>query len=160
MTEQAEFRLGPIGVVAGSSIACSGCNYAFPPGARVCPVCGFERARYAGAEYPAGRWERFPWVVEQPIDDHGAFATLCALVHFDRPGGAIFPSMKRLAATARLSERATRNGVRWLERHGWIVVEKRRARGRQTSNRYTIRQAEEALLPARGAASQPARGAA
>lgn len=150
---QTEMRLGPVGVV----ISCDGCGIIRPPGPNPCPACGFPRKGRAGAPYPAGRLERFVWCYDQNISDRNAFATLLALAYFDGPNGkGVFPSMRHLARTARLSERVTRDGVRWLEKRGWIVCEQRRRGGRQSSNRYSIRQAETCVLPAVSAGCQAA----
>ena len=128
---------------------CEGCGGARPPGRQPCPSCGRERHGYGGTPYPAQQMERFLWVFDQAITDRNAFATLLALVWFDGPNGrGVFPTVKRLAETARLSTRVTRDAVRWLENHGWIVCVQRRRGGRQTSNRYSIRQAEQAAVSA------------
>ena len=150
--KQSEFRLGPVGVVEGGRIACQGCGYDFPPGARVCPVCGFERA-----PYPGGTFQRYDWVFSQRIDAT-AKLVLIALVSHDRPNGkGVFPSHNRLAEMTSLSRRAVINALARLETAGWITWDQTRRRGRQTSNRYKIQQAE--MLGARGALRQGARGA-
>lgn len=143
MTEpQHEFRLGIVGVVEGGRTTCQGCGFALPPGSPYCPVCGFERRKYAGREYPKGRLQRYQWLFDQDLPNPTAKWVLTALVHFDRADGEIFPSMRRLAEMTGLSERAVRKALRWLEAAGWIKHERRRHKGRQTSNTYTIHQAE------------------
>ncbi len=112
MAEPAEFRLGPVGVVDGGRVTCRGCGYTMPPGARVCPVCGIERA-----PYPAGKVELYDWVLDQPIADSAAKLVLLALVSHDKPGGAgIFPGQERLARMTGLSRRAVVNAPARLRR--------------------------------------------
>ena len=136
MVRQAEFLLGPVGVIAGGA-ACADCGFDLPPGARLCPVCGFERA-----PYPAGKVERYDWVLDQPIADPIAKLVLFALISHDKPGGeGIFPSHERLARMTGLSRRAVVNALARLRKAGWVERHKGRRRdGRQGTNRYTIRQ--------------------
>ena len=127
---------------------CEGCGGVRPPGRQPCPSCGWERHGYGGRHTRRSKWSGL-WVFDQAITERNAFATLLALVWFDGPNGrGVFPTVKRLAETARLSTRVTRDAVRWLENHGWIVCVQRRRGGRQTSNRYSIRQAEQAAVSA------------
>ena len=144
MAAQQEFRLGPVGVVEGGRVKCRGCGYTMPPEARICPICGFERGKYAGREYPAGRIERYQWVFDQGIASPTAKWVLAALVHFDRAGGgAVFPSAARLAEMTGLSERGVGKALRWLRVHGWVKrVRRRRRDGRATSNEYEVWQAQ------------------
>ena len=115
MTKQSEMMLGVVGVVAGGLIACQGCGYDIPPEARVCPACGFERA-----PYPAGKVERYDWVLDQPIADPIAKLVLFALISHDKPGGnGIFPSQERLARMTGLSRRAVVNALARLRKAGW-----------------------------------------
>ena len=139
----------------GEGVKCRGCGYALTPDARVCPVCGFERA-----PYPAGKVERYDWVLDQPIADPIAKLVLFALISHDKPGGnGIFPSQERLARMTGLSRRAVVNALARLRKAGWIVRRKTRGRsGRQTANRYRI-QPGGLLQSARGALGQCARGA-
>ena len=155
MVRQAEFLLGPVGVVDGGLRRCRGCGYDIPPEARVCPVCGFERA-----PYPAGKVSRYDWLLDQPIADPIAKLVLFALISHDKPGGAgIFPSQERLARMTGLSRRAVVNALARLRKAGWIEREKTRGRsGRQTANRYRI-QPGGLLQSARSALGQCARGA-
>ena len=143
-------------------IECKACGLRLAPGAGICPSCGLERPRYAGQEYPTGRWERFLWLYDQPIKNREAYDVLHALLKFDLEGGEIFPTVATIAETARLSQRATHNALDWLEGCGWIVRHQRRRGGRQTSTRYVIRQAETVARErqtAPRAVSQTARGA-
>ena len=135
MVRQAEFLLGPVGVVDGGLRRCRGCGYDLPPDARICPACGFERT-----PYPAGTFQRFRWVFEQEIDAT-AKLVLLALVSHDMPGGGaglVFPSQERLARMTGLGRRSVINALNRLERGGWIAREKTRRRGRQASNQYVI----------------------
>ena len=144
VADQAEFRLGPVGAIDGGRIVCQGCGYDIPPGARICPICGFERA-----PYPAGTFQRFDWAFDlrilradkagKPQTDPLAKFVLLALVSHDKPNGrGIFPSLDRLVGMTGLSRRAVIDALARLECGGWIAREKTRRRGRQGSNRYAI----------------------
>ena len=140
LTPQSEMRLGIVGAVEGGLVRCRECRYPVPPGARICPTCGYERGQYAGAEYPAGRLERYQWVYDQSIASPTAKWVLAALVHFDR-GGGVYPSVARVAEMTALSERGVGKALRWLREAGWIVrARRRRPDGRTTSNEYYIQQ--------------------
>ena len=136
MVRQAEFLLGPVGVVDGGLRRCRGCGYDLPPDARICPACGFERT-----PYPAGTFQRFRWVFEQEIDAT-AKLVLLALVSHDMPGGmGVFPSHERLARMTGISRRSVIRALARLRQAGWVERYKGRRRdGRQGSNWYTIRQ--------------------
>ena len=134
--KQAEFLLGPVGVVEGGA-ACGDCGFDLPSDATICPACGVERKAY-----PSSTVARFGWVLEQPIGDPNAKLVLIALVAHDLPGGdGIFPSQARLAAMTGLNRRSVIRALLRLRQAGWVMREKSRRRdGRQGGNRYTIHQ--------------------
>lgn len=136
MRGQSEFRLGVVGVIDGGRVACPECRNVLPLEARICPVCGFERA-----PYPAGKVERFRWVFEQQIDAVDKLVLLALTCH-DLPNNAgIFPSQERLARMTGLSRRSVIRALERLRAAGWIERHKtRRGDGRQGSNGYAIRQ--------------------
>ena len=137
VAEQAEFRLGVIGAIAGGRVACSACGYALPLEARrLCPLCGFERS-----PYPAGRVERFGWVFEQRLDPPAKLVLLALVAHDMPTGNGIFPSQTRLSSMTGLARRSVIRALARLREAGWIEWHKGRRRdGRQGSNSYTIQQ--------------------
>ena len=119
------------------------CGAALPPGSSSCLVCGWARPLFGGEEYPAGDVRRYAWTLAQPVGDPTAKLVLLALAHHDRPNGrGIFPRIEELARLTSCSHATIHRALRRLERDGWILVEQRRLRGRQSSSRYRIRQAE------------------
>ena len=137
MADQAEFRLGVVGVVDGGRVKCGGCGYdlAARRGA-ICPACGFERK-----PYPAGSFQRFNWVFGQKIDATGKLVLL-ALAYHDMPNGrGVYPSHARLARMTGLSRSSVIRALKRLRKAGWVTQRKTRRRdGRQGRNWYEIKQ--------------------
>ena len=128
------------------------CGLRYPPGQNNCLLCGQQRRRHSGQPYPAAEIERYDWVNGQTIGNAHAKAVLLALVSHDRPQsklgpGIVNPSVKRLMQITELSDSTVRRALGRLQSDGWITSEKRRRGGRQTSSRYTIRQAEGREVP-------------
>ena len=155
MGDQTEMKLGPVGVVRGG-LACKGCGLDLPCGQLCCPACGLVcRIGMAGRPYPDGRMERYRWAFDQDVlmrdadgrtkTDTTAKFVLCTLVHFDGPNRAVFPSVETMARMTGLSARSVKRAIHRLESVGWIVRQKRRYRGKQSTNKYRIRQAEAAF---------------
>ena len=157
---QTEMHLGPVGIVRGGYVCpTKNCGLTLPPESTHCPCCGRAREGMAGLPYPEGKLERYGWVFDQSIANPSAKAVLFALVHHDRPGGAIYPGQDRLAQMTGFSPRAVWSGLKWLQAHGWIERHRRHRRGHRTSDSFTIRQPGESLLapPASSLLAPPAR---
>ena len=138
---------------------CSECNYAWPAGASVCPVCGNDRG-LQGAPYPSKSFRRFKWVWAQRLGPRDK-SVLLALVHHDMPNGTgIFPSVATLVEMTSYKERAMQNALKSLRDADWIEIEHRYTpAGRQKSSLYVIKQPELAgvqdVHPPRGAGYAP-----
>ena len=141
MGEQAALALGPTGVIERE---CRECDRELPPGAQVCPVCGYERRKFAGQHYPKGTLARYQWVFDQEINNAVAKFVLLAIVHHDFGGSGIFPSHARIGAMTGLSDRSVRRAIRWLRAGGWLERERRgRKGGGRRSDTYAVRQPEQ-----------------
>ena len=136
-TDQAEFRLGVVGVVDGGRVKCGGCGFDVPTEAALCPACGFERQ-----PYPAGKFQRYDWALNQPIADPAAKLVLIALISHDKPNGrGVFPSHERLARMTGLGRSSVIRALKRLRKAGWVTQRKTRRRdGRQGRNWYVIKQ--------------------
>ena len=94
---------------------------------------------YFGEPYPAKRLTRYPWALDQGIDNTNALVVFLVLVHHDMPGGeGIFPTYDRLAAITCLRRQRVADALRYLEAHGWIERTRDHRGGRRRANRYRI----------------------
>ncbi len=79
------------------------------------------------------------WVLEQYIPLPGPKLVLVALAnHVGHVSGTCFPRVELIAQEASLSIRSVQRHLGWLEKNGFIKIERRFAQGRQTSNIYTL----------------------
>lgn len=58
--------------------------------------------------------------------------------HMDNKDRTAFPSMRRIAAEARVSERTARSAIKVLEKNGYMKVEPQFFNSSQTSNLYKL----------------------
>jgi hypothetical protein len=76
------------------------------------------------------------WPLEMPPTPK---AVLISLADQANDQGGCWPSLETLCARTCLGERAVRNALRWLEKAGLLMCEKRRRKdGLMTSNFYTV----------------------
>lgn len=79
------------------------------------------------------------WAFEQRTGDPGRQCVLLALADHTNANGECWPSMKRLADAAQVSERTARRHLDWLDQAGFITRGLRnRSNGGQASNLYKL----------------------
>ena len=120
---------------------CRGCGHQFPPGSDTC-FCGRVEPR-RGDPYPVASIDRYDWCEAQHVGNATAKAVLRVLIGHDKPEGknpgTVFPSVARLAEIMECAETRVHRGLRYLDKHKWIVIERRhKAEGWRAPSHYTI----------------------
>lgn len=83
-------------------------------------------------------------IFDEPPEKNGItkpseIAVFCAIArHMDNEKRTAFPTIKRIAAEARVGERTARSAIRVLEKSGYLKIESQFYNSRQSSNLYTL----------------------
>ena len=88
-------------------------------------------------------------VFDADIEDGLAKYVLLAIAKHADEQGECYPSMERLARLTGLSQRTVLRKIGWLEKAGYVSIQRRTKAGKKTSNLYSVRLAHGVVTESR-----------